>query len=143
VKPFDGVTVIVLEPLVPCVSDTLLGDDDRLKFGGCAAAVTVTPTVVVWLNEPDVPVIVTVVGPPVVAVLLAVRVRVLPEEDAVTPLGKPAAEYVTVPVKPLDGVTVIVLEPLALCATLTLLGDADKLKSGVAAAAWVNVDVVE
>jgi hypothetical protein len=92
VKPFDGVTVIMLEPLVPWVIDTLLGDDDRLKFGGCTAAVTVTPTVVVWLRLPDIPVIVTVVGPPVVAVLLAVRVRALPENDAVTPLGKPDAE---------------------------------------------------
>ena len=72
--------------------DTLLGTAERLKFGGCAAAVTVTPTVVVWLRLPDIPVIVTVVGPPVVAVLLAVSVSVLPENDAVTPLGKPDAE---------------------------------------------------
>jgi hypothetical protein len=56
---------------------------------------------------------VTVVGPPVVAVLLAVRVSVFPVNDAVTPLGKPEAAYVTVPVKPFFGVTVIVLEPLA------------------------------
>jgi hypothetical protein len=115
--------------------DTLLGTADRLKFGGTTAAVTVTPTVVVWLRLPDIPVMVAVVGPPVVAVLLAVRVRVLPENDDVTPLGKPDAEYVTVPVKPLDGVTVIVLEPLAPCATLTLAGEAARLKSGVAAAA--------
>lgn len=70
----------------------MLGFADRLKFGGSAAAVTVTPTVVVWLRLPDIPVIVTVVGPPVVAVLLAVSVSVLPENEAVTPLGKPEAE---------------------------------------------------
>jgi hypothetical protein len=40
-----------------------------------------------------------------------------------------------VPLKPLDAVTDIVLIPLAPCATVTLLGDADKLKSGVAAEA--------
>jgi hypothetical protein len=37
----------------------------------------------------------------------------------------------------------MVLEPLAPCATLTLLGDAARLKSGVAAAACDTVDVVE
>lgn len=91
-KPLDGVTVIVLDPLAPWVIDTLLGTADRLKFGGTTAAVTVKPTVAVWLKVPDIPVMVTVVGPPMVAVLLAVRVRVLPEKDAVTPLGKPDAE---------------------------------------------------
>jgi hypothetical protein len=70
---------------------TLLGEADRLKLGGTAAAVTVTPTVVVWLRLPEVPVMVTVVGPPVVAVLLAARVREFPVKDAVTPLGKPEA----------------------------------------------------
>jgi hypothetical protein len=43
----------------------------------------------------------------------------------------------------LDGVTVMALEPLAPCAMLTLLGDAARLKSGVAAAACETVDVVE
>jgi hypothetical protein len=70
---------------------TLLGDADRVKLGGTAAAVTITPTVAVWLRLPEVPVMVTVVGPPVVAVLLAARVRVFPVNDAVTPLGKPDA----------------------------------------------------
>ena len=91
VKPFDGVTVMVLEPLALCAILTLLGDADRLKLGGTTAAVTVTPTVAVWLRLPEVPVTVTVVGPPVVAVLLAVRVSVFPVNDAVTPLGKPEA----------------------------------------------------
>jgi hypothetical protein len=57
---------------------------------------------------------VTVTGPPVVAALLAVSVSTLElvaglvANDAVTPLGKPVAESVTLPVKPLAGVTVIV-----------------------------------
>jgi len=66
---------------------------------------------------PDVPVIVTV-ALPVVAVLLAVSVNVLVVavllglNDAVTPLGRPEADRLTLPVKPFCGLTVIVLEPL-------------------------------
>ena len=91
-KPPVGVMVIVVEELAPGATVTLLGEAERLKFGAGAAVVTVTATVVVWLKAPEVPVMVTVVGPPVVAVLLAVSVRVLPVKDAVTPLGKPDAE---------------------------------------------------
>jgi hypothetical protein len=54
-------------------------------------------------------VIVTFVGPPTVAVLLAVSVSVLPVKDAVTPLGRVEVVYATVPEKPLEPVTVIVL----------------------------------
>jgi len=46
-KPFDGVTVIVLEPLAPCATARLVGDAERLKSGGTVAAFTVRPTVVV------------------------------------------------------------------------------------------------
>ena len=55
---------------------------------------------------------------PVAAVLLAVRVKelvVVAEiglKDAVTPLGKPDAAKLTLPVKPFRGATVMVLEPL-------------------------------
>ena len=112
-KPPAGVIVSVVETLDPGGTVKLLGDADKLKLGLAAAAVTVTLTVAVWLRLPEVPVMVTVVGPPVVAVLLAVRVSVFAVNDAVTPLGKPDAAYVTVPVKPFDGVTVIMLDPLA------------------------------
>ena len=66
---------------------------------------------------PEVPVTVTV-AVPVVAVLLAVNVRTLVEavglvpKLAVTPEGSPDADKVTLPVKPPEGVTVIVLVPL-------------------------------
>ena len=66
---------------------------------------------------PEVPVTVTV-AVPVVAVLLAVNVRTLVEvvglvpKLAVTPAGSPDADNVTLPVKPPEGVTVIVLVPL-------------------------------
>ena len=44
-KPFCGVTVIALVPLVPWVTVTLDGDAERLKFGW-ATAFTVRLTVV-------------------------------------------------------------------------------------------------
>ena len=94
---------------------------------------------VVCVSEPDVPtdvpVMVTVAGP-VVAVLLAVRVRVLVPvvlaglNSAVTPLGKPVAARVTLPVKPPEGFTVIVLGILLPCTTVSVLGAADSVNSG-------------
>ena len=76
--------------------------------------VIVRLTVVVAVKLPDVPVIVIVVVP-VVAVALAVNVSVLVVvagfglKAAVTPLGNPVAENETFPLKPFDGVMVIVL----------------------------------
>ena len=76
---------------------------------------------------------------PVAAVVLAVNVSVLVLvagfglNDAVTPVGRPDAARVTVPVNPFVGVTLMVLVPLAPCATVTEEGEAERLKSGVAA----------
>ena len=98
-------------------------------------ALTVTLTVVVSVRVPDVPVTVTEVVP-VVAELLAVKVRVLVPlvlvglNEAVTPLGNPEADRLTLPVNPLCGFTVIVLVPFDPCVTVTLLGDAERLKVG-------------
>ena len=66
---------------------------------------------------PDEPVTVTV-AVPVVAALLAVSINVLVFfvlvglNDAVTPLGKPDAAKLTLPLKPFCGTTVIVVAPL-------------------------------
>ena len=66
---------------------------------------------------PEVPVIVTE-DMPVVAVLLAVSVKILVAvaglvpNDAVTPFGRPDAAKVTLPVNPFWRATVMVLEPL-------------------------------
>jgi hypothetical protein len=126
-KPFAGVIVIVLVPLVPCTRLKLPGDAEMVKLG---AAVTVRLIVVVWVMLPDVPVMVTVTVPSD-AVALAVRVKVLELvagfglKLAVTPVGRPDAERVTLPLNPLDGLTVIVLAPLVPCTTLNVLGDAD------------------
>ncbi len=82
---------------------------------------------------------------PVVAVPLAVNVKVLEEvagfglNAAVTPLGTPVADKVTPLAKPFCGVTVIVLVPLFPCVTVTLLGDAERLKFGWAAAFTVRL----
>lgn len=74
---------------------------ERVKLG----ALTLNATVVVAVRLPEVPVTVSVLFP-TVAVLLAVSVRVLPlvvgfgENDAVTPLGSPDTERLTLPLNP-------------------------------------------
>ena len=58
--------------------------------GDTVVELTVRLTVVVWLKEPEVPVIVTV-EVPAAAELLAERVKVFAVNEAVTPLGTPEA----------------------------------------------------
>jgi len=131
-KPFCGVTVMVLVPVVPCASVKLFGEAEKAKFGG---AFTVREIVVVLVKLPDVPVTVTVTVP-VVAMLLAVSVNVLVPavllglKDAVTPLGRPDADKLTLLLKPFSGVTVMVLAPLAPCTIVKLLGEAETEKFG-------------
>jgi hypothetical protein len=130
VKPFCGVTVIVLVPLAPCTMLRLLGAAESEKFGGGTAAVTVRLIAVLFVQLPEVPVMVTV-AEPVVAVPLAVSVSVLvlvvllALNDGVTPLGRPETDRPTLPLKPFLGVTVIVLVALAPCAKLKLAGEAE------------------
>ena len=84
---------------------------------------------------PEVPVIVTV-DVPVAAVALAVKVTELVDvvglvpKPAVTPEGSPEADRVTLPVKPPEGVTVMVLLALLPCVTETLEGEAESVKFG-------------
>jgi len=91
----------------------------------------VRETVVVFVKLPDEPVTVTVTVP-VAAVLLAVSVKVLllavllGLNDAVTPLGRPDADKLTPPLKPLNGVIVIVLVPVVPWMTVRLLGEAER-----------------
>jgi hypothetical protein len=88
--------------------------------------------VVLFVKLPDVPVTVTVTVP-VVAVLLAVKVSVLllavlvGLNDAVTPLGRPDVNKLTLPLKPFCGVTVMVLVPVVPCAIVKLFGDAERV----------------
>jgi hypothetical protein len=144
VKPLCGVTVTVLEPLDPWAMVKVFGDAERLK-SGVTVVLTVRATVVVWVRAPEVPVIV-IVDVPSVAVLLAVNVKTLVAvagfvpNAAVTPVGMPDADKVTLPVKPFLGVIVMVLVPLDPVAMERLVGDAERLKSGVADPS-VKVDV--
>jgi hypothetical protein len=91
--------------------------------------------VVVFVVVPDVPVIVTVAGP-MAAPEVAVRVSVLVEvvgfglNAAVTPLGRPDADKLTLPLNPFAGVTVMVLVPCPPCAMVTLLGETERVKDG-------------
>ena len=99
------------------------------------------------MSAPEVPVIVTV-EVPVVAAELAVKVTTLVEvvglvpKVAVTPAGKPDADRLTLPVKPPEGVTVIVLFALLPWVTLTLAGEAEREKFGAATALTVREIVV-
>ena len=96
------------------------------------AAVTVSESVVVCDNAPDVPVMVMATVPRV-AVLLAVRVSVLMVvvlvglNTAVTPAGRPEAERLTLPVNPPSGLTAIVLFALLPSAMLRLFGEAESV----------------
>ena len=73
-----------------------------------------------------------------VAVVLAFNVNVLVLvvleglRNAVTPPGRRDADKATAPRKPFFGATVIVLFPLALRVMVTLLGKAEREKSGAA-----------
>jgi hypothetical protein len=78
---------------------------------------------------------------PAVAVLLEVSVNVLllgvllPAvllglNDAVTPLGRPDADKLTLLLKPFCGVTVIVLAPLVPWVIVKLPGEAKRVKFG-------------
>ena len=108
---------------------------DTVTDGPPPPLVTVRLTVVVAVRLPDVPVMVTVAVPKV-AVALAERVSVLVVvvgfglNPAVTPLGKPEALRLTLPLNPLIGFTVTVLVPLLPWVMVTLLGLAVRLKSG-------------
>jgi hypothetical protein len=89
----------------------------RLMFEPLISWFTVRVTVVVCVKGPDVPVMVTLTVPKA-AVPVAVRVSVLVEvvgfglSPAATPLGRPEALKLTLPVKPFKSFTVMVLVPL-------------------------------
>lgn len=123
-NPFSPVMVMVLVAVLPSITLTEVGDAASVNAG-----VTVSLTVVVCVRLPEAPVIVTV-AVPVVAVPLAVNVSVLVLvagfglNAAVTPVGRPEAASVTLPVNPSSGVTVIVLVPAPPCMTVIEAGDA-------------------
>lgn len=135
-KPFWLVMVIVLVPLLPGGTVTVVGEAAIAKFG-VAGALTVRTRVVVARRLPELPLMVTVVVP-IVAVLLAVRVSTLVEvvglvpKVAVTPLGSPDAASRTLPLNPVKPVTAMVLVPAAPpWVIVRLLGESESVKLGV------------
>ena len=122
----------VTVPVEDCVPPiTLVGSSVSEDTVGRGGGVTVKVIVLVFIKLPDEPVIVTV-AVPVVAVLLVANVNVLVMvagfglNDALTPLGRPEADKLTLPLKPFCGVTVIMLVPVLPCVMLRLLGDAER-----------------
>jgi hypothetical protein len=124
-------TVIVLAPDALCAIDRLVGESDSEK-DAVPLLVTVRAIVVLAERLPLVPVMVTV-DEPVDAELLAFSVRTLEPvvglvpNDAVTPLGRPLAASVTLPLNPFAGLTVTVLAPDAPCAMAKLPGESDRV----------------
>ena len=122
-NPFTLVMVSVVEVLLPSSMVKEEGDNDMVKFFAPEDAFTVSEIVVLFVVEPEVPVIV-IVAVPTVALDEAVSVRVevalplaggvtgLVENDAVTPEGRPEALSVVAESNPFWLVMVIVLVPL-------------------------------
>src|SRR5262249_26803983 len=112
-KPFEGVMVILVVPLPRRPTLRLAGEAESEKFG---PGVMVSESGVELLKFPEVPVTITV-KVPVAALALAATVSWLVPvvlvglKDAVTPLGRPVATRLTVPLKPLSGLTVMLLVP--------------------------------
>lgn len=136
-NPFVPATLMV--PVFPVVAPgvtvmDVVPPDPGAKLG---AAVTLRLTLVFALSEPEVPVIVTVTALEVVAAdALALRVNTcVPAVDpfaklAETPLGRPVAASVTVPLNPPESATVMVLVPVLPWATDRLVGAAESVKPG-------------
>src|ERR1039458_2317789 len=135
VNPPTSVTVMVSVPVLPCATDREVGEGVSVK-PGVVEALTVRAMVVVAVRLPEVPVMVTVAAP-TVAVLLAVSVSTLELVDdvglneAVTPLGRPDAVNVTLPVNPSTSPTVMVSVALLPCVTDRLEADGVSVKPGV------------
>src|SRR5579863_3767603 len=135
VKPPLSVTVIVSVPLEPCVTESDGAEAASVK-PLVTNGFTVSAIVVVAVVVPLVPVMVTM-ELPVAAVLLAANVTTLllvvglVANVAVTPLGRPDAASVTLPVKLPVSVTVIVSVALEPCAIVRDAGDAASVKPDV------------
>jgi hypothetical protein len=120
VNPLTGVTSIesvAVEPATTVICDSA---DEIVKLP-VEAFVTVREIVVISTSALEVPVMVTV-DVPTVAVLLAVSVSTLVlvvglvANAAVTPVGRPLAASVVLPMKQPTSPTVIVSAPLLPCA---------------------------
>ena len=135
VKGLISVTLIVSVPLEPATTVSAVAEGFSVKppvFDGPMVSAIV---VVAGINAPEVPVMVTV-ALPWGAEALAVRVSTLVPvagfgaNAAVTPLGRPVAASVTLPVNPPASVTVIVSVPLLPWAIVRADGEEEIVKLG-------------
>jgi hypothetical protein len=116
---------MLLVPLAPGMTLTLAGVAERVKLAGAATVIAIA---VLLVAVPAVPVtlIVEVPGaaiPEAAIVSVVVCVVATGLNVAVTPVGRPVAEKVTVPLNPACGVTVMVLAPLPPSETVRLAGN--------------------
>jgi len=127
----DTVNVPLAKPALPATPTEPISPSDQTE-GSVGIKRIVSEIVVVFVKLPEIPVTVTVTVP-VAAVLLAASVKVLVLavllglNDAVTPLGRPNADKLTLALKPFWGATVIVLAPLFPWVIVKLLGDAERV----------------
>jgi hypothetical protein len=125
-------------PLLPCTTETEVGEAEIVKLG-LAVAVTVNETVVVSVVLPEVPD--TVMGYVPVAVVEA-TVMFMVEVPApvievglkltVTPVGWPDAVRLMAELKPPVTLLVMVEVPALPCTTETEVGEAERLNPGAA-----------
>jgi len=133
VNPFAGITVMVAVFPFVAPGAMLIAEPLNENVG---AAVTVRAMVVVAVSAPEIPLIVTVTGPPMAAVLLAVIVNTLEPvpglgaNAAVTPLGRPVAESATLLANPPTPITETVLAPLLPWETDRADGEEESAKPG-------------
>jgi hypothetical protein len=137
-KPPETVVVIFDVALLPCVTETEVGEAEMVKLG-VGAAVTVRLTVDVCVTPPPVPVTVIVYVPVTVVEATAMVMVEVPEPGAVmgvglkltvTPVGWPFADKATAELKPFKTAVVIVDVPLLPCTTETELGEGERVKVG-------------
>src|SRR5437588_502953 len=127
------VVEMVLETLVPCTTVRLPGRDEIWKFG--LGAATVSCTVVGCVTDPSVPRPASASLLPYTTPFRSFSVALPPAlmdvgvTEALAPLGVPDTARLIVPPLPTT-VVEMVLEPLAPCTRLTLLGLAEIVKFG-------------
>lgn len=134
VNPFCGVSVRVTVPEPHWGMVIAGGDTESAKLAG-VVELTVSAMLVAAVRFPDVPVMVTLASP-AVAVALAVNLSTLEPvvglvaNAAVTPLGKPEATRVTLPVNPPASITMIVSVALLPSVTARVAAEDDSVKVG-------------
>jgi hypothetical protein len=138
-NPPETVVVMVLLPLLPCTTETEVGEAAMVKEG-VAPAVTVSEAVALCEVPPLVPVAVIVYVPVAVVEATAIVMVDVPEPGAamdvglkltVTPVGWPLAVKATAALNPPETALVIVDVPLLPCTTETEVGEAEMLKAGL------------